>query len=159
MPQTAVTPEVLPALKPPKGSLLAYSGNEVSHLMRCAVVAAKQAGKGTLEIAKEVGLAPNTVRAIIRNENVSQTEVEHIKKGIAGKQWLLADVHSDNALNTDNCSPYQSAGIATYAIQNARLIEGEATQIIDTRLLTCDIVELDRRIAEKEAALRAEGGK
>lgn len=164
-----IIPEVMPtnpdmnAYKPgkdgklpkiPGGHTLRYNGDEISPIMRAAVAGAHSAGNSVRSISSQTGLCINVIRAIIRNDNIDPALVDTIKNGMSGKQWLIADSHADNANNTEGCTSYQSAGIMTYAIQNARLMEGQATQIIDSRTLTMSISELDRKIAEKEAQFR-----
>lgn len=131
------------------------TGATVSDSIKNTIHALKSSDMTVLKIAQEVKLSRNTVYAILRDVAPDPRQVEQIKKELAGKYYRKAEQCLDNIdLNKiDDCSGYQLAGMSKLLLEAGRLHEGQSTQNIDIKALTCDVVELNRQLAEAEQAL------
>lgn len=125
-----------------------YTGESVPEPTKLAVVAMREAGMSLVEVAAKAGLSTNIVSAIERLYDPPKALIERYKKGMAGRLYRVASdaIEQIEPESLEFMSPYQNMGIAGLAIQNARLIEGQATEIIDMVSLNLTLVEIrDKR--------------
>ena len=133
-----------------------HTGEKIPQALKTLVHTLRDQGQSYRVIHQQTHLAVNTIRAILRLDTPDPVQVDKVKKGLAAKFYVKTDQALDNISDEklSDMSAYQLMGIASLGAEKARLIDGESTQNVDISTLTCDLVELDKRLAEKQAHLR-----
>lgn len=97
---------------------------------KAMILAEKGLGKTTREVGEEYGVSHATVIGIWRNPklNALRSKVDHVKKDMAAKMYLTADLSIEQVADKiQDASARDAAIIAGVMIDKARLIEGEST--------------------------------
>ena len=130
------------------------NGNRVELSRKLAIKAMLETGGTIKGIARQEKLSPDTVHAIAHNVELNPEAVEHIKKNFSAKSYLIGDRCANLLLDSnklDKASAYQLAGIRSYSLQDARLIEGQSTQNIAYADVSKKLQSIDAEIASLEA--------
>lgn len=136
-----------------------HTGNQINPDRKQVVIGLLHAGYTVERIAKALKMSPNSIVALKskKDEIVAADKLDSIKKGLAAKFWQKADNSLNNItdekllkLNADRLAV--TAAILT---EKALLMEGKATNIVDYRALSEDIIDVDAQIVELEKKVAA----
>lgn len=136
-----------------------HTGNQVPPDRKQIVVGLLQAGLPIEKIAKALKMSNSTVIALKnkKDEIVAPDTLVSIKKGLAAKFWQKAD-NSLNNITDDKLATLKADRLAVTAAiltEKALLMEGKATNIVDYRALSDDIIDVDAQIVALEAKVAA----
>jgi hypothetical protein len=120
------------------------------------VVNCLAAGHSVRDLMRMFGLGTHTVLAIARVEKLN---VATRKALLADAMLLGAEVFAHRAIElADNCeSAFEAAGTAKSLAETGNLMRGQATQIIEERVVTIDANKLAEDMAREAQALGAHG--
>lgn len=120
------------------------------------VVNCLAAGHSVRDLMRMFGLGTHTVLAIARVEKLN---VATRKALLADAMLLGAEVFAHRAIElAEHCeSAFEAAGTAKSLAETGNLMRGQATQIIEERVVTIDANKLAEEMAREAQALGAQG--
>lgn len=120
------------------------------------VVNCLAAGHSVRDLMRMFGLGTHTVLAIARVEKLN---VATRKALLADAMLLGAEVFAHRAIElAEHCeSAFEAAGTAKSLAETGNLMRGQATQIIEERVVTIDANKLAEDMAREARALGAQG--
>lgn len=160
MPDSQITPEIMPALPLLSASATKNLEARAGEISNELCLQLRKDGWSLAQIAEKFGISwqsvqkrLGTIASWVGQISTCEPYKKHRADVLATIQHQALGHMTPEKLEA--CSAPQLMMVAGIAYDKERLERGMSTEIVDTRALTCDIVELDRRIAEKEAAMRA----
>ncbi len=136
------------------------TGNQTSVIIQIGVIAMHQMGMSPRAIADIAGCARSTVNAIINNPDIQEKYannelVSRLKKSLPDRIFAKANAVLAN-INPDNpdMSEAQKATVFGILFDKYQISTGQATQIIDFKAVSANIIDVDAKIKELESALK-----
>ncbi len=139
------------------------SGNNTPEIIQIAVVAMNQLGMVPQSIADIAGCARTTVAAILNNAEIVAKYTNHevtnqLKKTFPDRIFAKANAVLAN-INPDcpKMSEAQKATVFGILFDKYRISTDQATHIIDFQAVSAKLIDIDAKMAEKEAQLMQAG--